>query len=73
MLTDLDIHPTLATADAKRARQWFADKIGWQPVEELTPVGVRAGSGGDGQRGPQRTAALHPDPAGGRAHGAGGS
>ena len=35
MLTTLDIHPTLATADAKRAKQWFADKLGWQPVKEF--------------------------------------
>ena len=31
MLKDLDIHATLATADTARAKQWFADKLGWQP------------------------------------------
>lgn len=35
MLTDLDMHPTLATADAGRARQWFADMLGWQPSKEF--------------------------------------
>jgi catechol 2,3-dioxygenase-like lactoylglutathione lyase family enzyme len=35
MLSDLDIRPTLATADTARAKQWFADKLGWQPVKEF--------------------------------------
>src|SRR5262245_57594328 len=35
MLNTVDIHPTLATADAKRAKQWFTDKLGWEPVKEF--------------------------------------
>ena len=35
MLKDLDIHATLATADAKRAKQWYSDKLGWKPTKEF--------------------------------------
>jgi len=47
MLTDLDIHPTLATADAQRAKQWFADKLGWQPSKEFPGyLGFKLGRSG---------------------------
>ena len=35
MLKDLDMHATLATADAQRAKQWYADKLGWHPISEF--------------------------------------
>ncbi len=34
MLTDFRVHPSLATADAQRARAWYADKLGLEPVRE---------------------------------------
>jgi len=34
MLKDYDLHATLATADADRARRWYADKLGWTPTRE---------------------------------------
>jgi catechol 2,3-dioxygenase-like lactoylglutathione lyase family enzyme len=35
MLNTLDMHPTLASTDTRRARQWYADKLGWQPEKDL--------------------------------------
>ena len=34
MLRDFRIHPLLATSDAVRARAWYADKLGLEPVFE---------------------------------------
>lgn len=34
MLRDFRVHPNLATADAVRARAWYADKLGLEPVRE---------------------------------------
>jgi catechol 2,3-dioxygenase-like lactoylglutathione lyase family enzyme len=34
MLHDFRVHPLLATADAVRARAWYADKLGLEPVRE---------------------------------------
>jgi len=34
MLRDFRIHPLLATSDATRARAWYADKLGLEPVFE---------------------------------------
>jgi catechol 2,3-dioxygenase-like lactoylglutathione lyase family enzyme len=34
LLTDSRVHPSLATADAARARAWYADKLGLEPVRE---------------------------------------
>jgi catechol 2,3-dioxygenase-like lactoylglutathione lyase family enzyme len=38
MLKDAPIHPTVATKDLAKARAWYADKVGWEPV--LEPTGV---------------------------------
>lgn len=35
MLTDYDLHATLATSDVERAKAWYADKLGWKPTLEL--------------------------------------
>jgi catechol 2,3-dioxygenase-like lactoylglutathione lyase family enzyme len=35
MLKDYDMHATLASSDTGRAKQWFADKLGWAPTKEL--------------------------------------
>src|SRR5258708_34819419 len=35
MLSDYDLHPTLATSDVSRAKGWYAEKMGWQPTKEL--------------------------------------
>src|SRR5258708_32807960 len=35
MLSDYDLHPTLATSDVSRAKGWYAEKMGWQPTQEL--------------------------------------
>jgi catechol 2,3-dioxygenase-like lactoylglutathione lyase family enzyme len=35
MLKDYDIHATLATSDANRAKRWYADNLGWQPEREF--------------------------------------
>ncbi len=31
-ITDASIHATLAVADLERARAWYADKLGWEPL-----------------------------------------
>ena len=38
MLSDFPVHPSLAASDVKRARAWYADKLGWEPTIE--PPGV---------------------------------
>jgi catechol 2,3-dioxygenase-like lactoylglutathione lyase family enzyme len=35
MLKDYDMHATLASSDTQRARQWYAEKLGWEPAKEL--------------------------------------
>jgi|SRR4051812_41956807 catechol 2,3-dioxygenase-like lactoylglutathione lyase family enzyme len=35
MLRDYPLNPTLATADVKRARAWYAEKLGWEPAFEM--------------------------------------
>ncbi len=39
MLTDHPCHTTIPAADLDRARQWYADKLGFSPAREL-PTGV---------------------------------
>jgi catechol 2,3-dioxygenase-like lactoylglutathione lyase family enzyme len=34
MLRDFRVHPLLATVDAARARAWYADKLGLEPIRE---------------------------------------
>lgn len=34
MLTDAPFHPSLAVADLAKARDWYADKVGWEPLIE---------------------------------------
>src|SRR5688572_33304226 len=46
MLKDAPFHPTLATADLARARDWYAEKIGWEPY--LEPPGTLVYQVGDG-------------------------
>ena len=38
MLTEAPIHPSLAVADLAKARSWYSEKLGWDPVME--PPGV---------------------------------
>jgi catechol 2,3-dioxygenase-like lactoylglutathione lyase family enzyme len=38
VITDAPIHPSLATKDLARARTWYADNVGWEPV--LEPPGT---------------------------------
>ena len=38
VITDAPIHPSLATKDLAKAREWYADKVGWEPTIE--PPGV---------------------------------
>jgi catechol 2,3-dioxygenase-like lactoylglutathione lyase family enzyme len=35
MLKDYDLHATLASSDVERAKQWYADKLGWRPTREF--------------------------------------
>jgi catechol 2,3-dioxygenase-like lactoylglutathione lyase family enzyme len=34
-ITDAPIHPSLAVRDLRRARTWYAEKLGWEPTREL--------------------------------------
>jgi catechol 2,3-dioxygenase-like lactoylglutathione lyase family enzyme len=38
MLTDAPFHPSLAVADLAKARSWYSDRLGWDPV--LEPAGT---------------------------------
>jgi catechol 2,3-dioxygenase-like lactoylglutathione lyase family enzyme len=38
VVTDAPFHPSLAVADLAKARSWYAEKLGWEPV--LEPPGV---------------------------------
>jgi catechol 2,3-dioxygenase-like lactoylglutathione lyase family enzyme len=40
MLSDYPLDPILATADIARAKQWYADKLGWSPAFEVEAAGV---------------------------------
>ena len=31
-ITDAPVHATLAVADLDRARAWYSDKLGWEPL-----------------------------------------
>ena len=33
-ISEAPIHPSLATSDLARARAWYADKVGWEPMLE---------------------------------------
>ena len=33
-ITDAPIHPSLAVVDIAKARDWYADKLGWEPTRE---------------------------------------
>jgi catechol 2,3-dioxygenase-like lactoylglutathione lyase family enzyme len=35
MLRDYDLTPSLATRDVKRAREWYSEKLGWEPAFEM--------------------------------------
>ena len=35
MLTDYAVHPSLATADIPRARAWYAERLGLEPIREF--------------------------------------
>jgi catechol 2,3-dioxygenase-like lactoylglutathione lyase family enzyme len=35
MLSDVAVHPSLATGDLARAKAWYAEKLGWQPHREV--------------------------------------
>jgi catechol 2,3-dioxygenase-like lactoylglutathione lyase family enzyme len=34
-ITDAPVHASLAAIDLARARQWYADKLGWEPSREM--------------------------------------
>lgn len=34
MLTDAPFHPSLAVADLAKARSWYSDRLGWDPIIE---------------------------------------
>ena len=34
-ITDARIHPSLAVRNLDKSRAWYADKLGWEPTEEL--------------------------------------
>ena len=38
VITDAPIHPSLAVSDLAKSREWYADKLGWEPTVE--PPGV---------------------------------
>lgn len=40
MLTDYPLDPILAAKDIGRAKQWYADKLGWHPAYEVEGPGV---------------------------------
>ena len=44
-ITEAPVHPNLATADLARAKAWFAEKVGWQPI--LEPEGTLVYEVGD--------------------------
>ncbi|MFL5671848.1 MAG: VOC family protein, partial [Chloroflexota bacterium] len=34
-ITDAPIHATLAVADLDKSRDWYAEKLGWEPAREV--------------------------------------
>lgn len=40
MLSDFEVHPSLATADIAAAKAWYADKLGLAPVAEFATLAV---------------------------------
>jgi catechol 2,3-dioxygenase-like lactoylglutathione lyase family enzyme len=34
-ITDAPVHASLAAVDLARARDWYADKLGWEPAREM--------------------------------------
>jgi catechol 2,3-dioxygenase-like lactoylglutathione lyase family enzyme len=40
MLTDALFHPSLAVADLGRAKAWYAEKLGWNPMAELEGLAI---------------------------------
>ena len=45
MLSDFQVHPSLATADLGRAKAWYGDKLGWLPAREFDGLLVYAVDG----------------------------
>ena len=46
MLTDCRVHTTIPAADMDRARRWYEEKLGFQPLERL-PTGLMYRAGDD--------------------------
>ena len=40
VVTDAPFHPSLAVTDLAKARSWYADKLGWEPVQEPPSTAV---------------------------------
>ena len=32
MLSDYSVHPSLATSDVEKARRWYAERLGLEPI-----------------------------------------
>jgi catechol 2,3-dioxygenase-like lactoylglutathione lyase family enzyme len=45
VLTELRVHSTIPASDLARARAWYAEKLGFQPMREL-PSGLMYEAGG---------------------------
>jgi catechol 2,3-dioxygenase-like lactoylglutathione lyase family enzyme len=46
-ITDAPVHASLAVQDLERARQWYADKLGWEPTREAQGLLVYNVNGAD--------------------------
>ena len=46
MFGNTPLHPVLPASDLERAKQWYADKLGLQPVEEDKYGGLQYETGG---------------------------
>jgi len=46
MFGSTPMHPVLAASDLERAKRWYADKLGLEPVEEDEYGGLRYEAGG---------------------------
>jgi catechol 2,3-dioxygenase-like lactoylglutathione lyase family enzyme len=40
MLSEAPFHPSLAVSDLAKASSWYAEKLGWQPVLELSGLAI---------------------------------
>lgn len=40
MITDAPFHPSLAVADLAKARSWYSDRLGWDPIAEPPSTAV---------------------------------